>query len=63
MKRAQGILKRWKEQVELDKTTTSSVTAPLTYLLELEYKKYVDLCYWCYETPLSYSKWLSQDIN
>jgi hypothetical protein len=45
------------------KGCNKSMVTPLMYIMELEYKKYVDVCYWCYETPLSYTKWLSQEIN
>jgi hypothetical protein len=61
MKRAQGILKRVKE--ERLKDTEHSKTAPIMYVIDLEYKKYLALCYWCYETPLKKGEWLRQEIN
>jgi hypothetical protein len=59
--RAQGILKRWKQQKELD--TDSSKVAPLMYLIDLEYKKYQELCFWCFEKPLTKGAWLRQEIK
>jgi hypothetical protein len=59
--RAQGILRRWQEQKEKD--TDSSKVAPLTYLLDYEYKQYLKLCFWCFEKPLTKGKWLLQKIE
>lgn len=60
MLRAQGILKRWQE--EKLKDTDHDHVAPLEYVMELQYKKYTEICYWCHEKTLIYSKWLSQKI-
>lgn len=59
--RAQGILKRWREEKKRD--TEQSKVAPLMYLIDLEYKNYLKLCYWCYETPLTKGPWLRQKIT
>lgn len=45
MRRAQGIKKRW----ELENQKVQVLVAPLSYLIDLEYKNYKNLCYWCYE--------------
>ena len=58
MRRAQGILRRWKEETAKDPSV-----APFEYLLDLQYKKYQSLCFWSYETPLSKGKWLFEKIK
>lgn len=61
MYRAQGIKKRW--GLEKVKDTDSNKVAPLEYLIDLEYAKYKELCYWCCEMPLTKGQWLLQKIN
>lgn len=61
MLRAQGIKKKYHEEKTHD--TEHSKVAPLEILLKLQYERYVKLCYWCYEMPLSYGKWLCIPIN
>lgn len=61
MKRAQGIKKRWEKEKLRD--TEGSRTAPLSYLIDFEYSKYTNLCYWCHEEPLTKGKWLYQEIT
>lgn len=59
MKRAQGIAKRYQEL----KTIPNNRLKNLEAILKYEYKKYLDLCYWCYESPLSYTDFLKQEIT
>jgi len=47
MKRAQGIKLRWEKEKQKD--SENSKIAPLQYLIELEYKKYRHLCFYCHE--------------
>ena len=60
MKRAQGILARYKEEQKKD--TEQSKVAPLDVIIDLQYNKYKSLCYWCNETPLKKGEWLRQII-
>ena len=61
MKRVQGIKLRW--ELEGKRDTNTSQVAPLNFLIDLEYKKYLKLCFWCYEKPLDKDKWLLQNIE
>lgn len=61
MLRAQGIRQRHQEERKLD--TERSKVAPLQIILELQYKRYLKLCYWCNEKPLSYGKWLCEPLR
>jgi hypothetical protein len=58
---AQGIKKRW--ELEKINDNDNNKIAPLSYLIELEYKKYKELCFWTYQKPLSKGKWLLQIIE
>lgn len=59
--RAQGILRRWKEEEAKD--TSTSKVAPLLYLIDHEYHQYLNICFWCHEKPLTKGKWLLQKIE
>lgn len=61
MKRAEGILLRWQKEREED--TDSNKTAPLQYIIDLEYKNYSKTCYWCHEKPMKKGEWLRQEID
>ena len=58
---AQGIKKRY--ELEKLKDSENNKVSPLTYLIDLEYKKYKELCFWTYQKPLSKGKWLLQQIE
>jgi hypothetical protein len=61
MKRAQGIKKRWEF---LKENEDSSYTTPtLEYLLDYNYKQYLEMCIRCNEAPLFKGEWLSQEIK
>ena len=61
MERAKGILKVYKSELKKDNEHTK--TAPLEYIIDLQYKKYLDVCFWCNETPLKKGAWLRQEIK
>jgi hypothetical protein len=61
MRRAQGILKRWKEFKASD--TEQSKTIPIMQFLEYQYKRYKELCDRCNELPKPFGKWLLEPID
>lgn len=59
---AQGLLKTWKAEKELD--TDTCKVAPFDYYMKFQYEeRYVKLCHRLGVEPISFVKWLRKPIS